>query len=95
MRELYRFWSDCLHKSFNVRMYEEFRLCALEDARGEVPATFGLKQLLGYYKQILGQSRQPVWRNGKPYPAIFLNHQMEAQQLWDSSERLPNGSEQA
>ncbi len=90
-KELYRFWKDCLRSRFNVRMYNEFRSCALDDARRDVPGLFGLKQLQLYYRDILGQGDTPLWGNGKPIPAIFVEHQMEAQNLADSRGAVTNG----
>lgn len=76
MRTLYEFWSHFLVHSFNPRMYEEFRNCALEDAGKEVPARFGLKCLLQYYNELLHGDKQKPWGNDRPVPEIFnLHHQ--------------------
>ncbi len=91
MKELYAFWGDCLLNSFNVRMYNEFKSYALEDARAEVPSTFGLRKLLHFYRGVLGQDRQPAWRVGKPYPSVMAQDHVDAQKLSESLDMVPNG----
>ncbi|KAL1897074.1 hypothetical protein Sste5346_004279 [Sporothrix stenoceras] len=91
MKHLYRFWSHCLPDKFNVRMYEDFRTFALEDARRSSPNDFGLKQLLHYYNQVLFNSG-----NTRPYPAVFIPHHTEAKQLSESqSSKRVNGDSRA
>ena len=80
VRELYLFWKSFLVQDFNVRVYEAFRSFALEDARQQVPDTYGLEKLLGFYEGVLGVN-PPVWRQDKPIPGLLLQHQREAQQL--------------
>lgn len=86
MKHLYRFWSHCLPDKFNVRMYEDFRTLALEDARRSSPNDFGLKCLLRYYNQVLFNSN-----GARPYPAVFMPHHMEAKQLSESPKARING----
>jgi la-related protein 1 len=74
MKTLYQFWSHFLVHSFNPRMYEEFRTCALEDAAKEVPARAGLKCLLQYYNELLYGNKQKPWGNDRPVPEIFNLH---------------------
>ncbi|OIW35024.1 hypothetical protein CONLIGDRAFT_37464 [Coniochaeta ligniaria NRRL 30616] len=76
MKTLYEFWSHFLVHSFNPRMYEEFRNCAIEDAGKDVPARFGLKCLLQYYNELLHGDKQKPWGSDRPVPEIFnLHHQ--------------------
>ena len=49
MKVLYGFWSHFLRDHFNVRMYNEFRHLALQDAVHE--NTTGLKNLIFYYNE--------------------------------------------
>ncbi|CAK7235964.1 hypothetical protein SBRCBS47491_009475 [Sporothrix bragantina] len=92
MKHLYRFWSHCLPDKFNVRMYEDFRNFALEDARRSTPNDFGLKCLLQYYSKVLSNSS-----NTRPYPSVFLPHHTEAKQLSElqSSKAKVNGDSHA
>ncbi|KJR88419.1 RNA-binding protein Lupus La [Sporothrix schenckii 1099-18] len=91
MKHLYRFWSHCLPDKFNVRMYEDFRTFALEDARRGAPNDFGLKCLLQYYDRVLSSSS-----NAKAYPAVFLPHQEEAKKLSESqASKRVNGDSHA
>ncbi|CAK7203947.1 hypothetical protein SEUCBS139899_006697 [Sporothrix eucalyptigena] len=92
MKHLYRFWSHCLPDKFNVRMYEDFRTFALEDAHRSTPSDFGLKCLLQYYNRVLFTSA-----NARPYPAVFLPHHNEAKQLSElqSSKAKVNGDSHA
>ncbi|EFX04742.1 La domain family protein protein [Grosmannia clavigera kw1407] len=75
MKHLYQFWSHCLPDKFNVRMYEDFRSSALEDARGDMPCDFGLRCLLRYYNHVLTDA------GPKPYPSVFVPHFTEAREL--------------
>lgn len=91
MKHLYRFWSHCLPDKFNVRMYEDFRTFALEDARRSASNDFGLKCLLQYYNQVLFNSG-----NTRPYPTVFLPHHTEAKQLSEpQSSKWVNGDSRA
>ncbi len=91
MKDLYNFWSDCLLEKFNVRMYEDFRSCALEDGRLGTPSKYGLTLLLGYYQEILFAGKERLWNSGKPYPAVFSPHYAEAQQALDPDHAVTNG----
>ena len=79
MKHLYQFWLQCLPEKFNVRMYEDFRAFALEDARSSTSTDYGLQCLLEYYNQVLTNSA-----NARPYPSVFLPHHTEAKQLSES-----------
>ncbi|CAK7267978.1 hypothetical protein SEPCBS119000_002826 [Sporothrix epigloea] len=79
MKQLYRFWSHCLPDKFNVRMYEDFRAFAVEDARQRTPNDFGLKCLLQYYNNVLSGPA-----TARPYPSVFLPHCAEAKQVSES-----------
>ncbi|CAK7263308.1 hypothetical protein SEPCBS57363_000508 [Sporothrix epigloea] len=79
MKHLYRFWSHCLPDKFNVRMYEDFRAFAVEDARCSTPNDFGLKCLLQYYNKVLSNST-----DARPYPSVFIPHHAEAKQVSES-----------
>jgi len=94
MKQLYEFWSHCLVDKFNVRMYNEFRSYALEDARRDIPSSFGLESLLQYYKRVLGQSKDAAGTTTASYPTVFTDHQMEAQQQYNSRIAMPNGEAQ-
>jgi len=83
IRELYVFWKSFLRSSFNARMYEDFRSFALEDARQQIPNTYGLERLLGFYGSVFN-GKPPVWMQDKPFPNILLHHQAEAEHLGQS-----------
>lgn len=78
MKNLYEFWSHFLVHSFNPKMYEEFRTCAIEDAGKEVPSRFGLKCLLQYYNELLHGDKQKPWGSERPVPEIFNLHHHSA-----------------
>ncbi|OAA53750.1 La domain family protein [Niveomyces insectorum RCEF 264] len=86
MKHLYSFWSHCLPDKFNVRMYDDFRSSALEDARRSPPNDYGLRCLLRYYNHVLFGTGST-----KPYPAVFTPHHAEARQLSDSLKPRVNG----
>ncbi len=90
MRHLYRFWSHCLPDRFNVRMYEDFRSFAMEDARCSTPSDMGLNCLLRYYDHVLFTSK-----GARPYPAVFMPHYAEAKQLSESPRGRVNGEPRA
>lgn len=52
MSVLYQFWSHFLVRNFNTRMYEEFHLYALEDARDH-QSEVGLSNLIKFYGESL------------------------------------------
>ena len=87
MCELYAFWhQSLLTHGFNVGMYENFRHSALEDASSEVPRLVGLNHLLAFYGNIFS--------TGQAFPAIFTQHQMEAQQYSSPQAAMTNGDHQ-
>lgn len=85
MKQLYSTWADVLPKSFNVQMYNEFRLCALEDAKQPTPRSFGLDRLLAYYRGVHSEAAE------KPCPAIFNSHRAEAEEIQKSQGVEVNG----
>lgn len=74
IENLYNFWSHFLIDHFNAKMYEEFRLCALQDAWKEAPALLGLSNLLKFYKFIIPNHRGAL-------RDVFLRHFDEAKTL--------------
>ncbi|KAB5580751.1 hypothetical protein GE09DRAFT_1051266 [Coniochaeta sp. 2T2.1] len=80
MQNLYNFWAHFLVHDFNATMYDEFRSCALEDARAkENPAAvsdYGLKYLLQFYNEMLHGDMPKPWGKDRPVPEIInLHHQ--------------------
>lgn len=88
MKHLYRFWSHCLPDKFNVRMYEDFRSLALDDARNTPSNDFGLRQLVRYYNHVL---IDPT--GTRPYPSVFLPHFTEAKELLDAGKKAAASDE--
>jgi len=79
MRNLYQFWSQMLLKDFNSSVYTEFRELALDDIRRDVPARYGLKHLLEFYRKLLlDTDGQKPWPQGRAIPGIFQLHFQEA-----------------
>ncbi|OLN92877.1 La-related protein 1 [Colletotrichum chlorophyti] len=63
MVSLYRFWSHFLARHFDLEMFEEFRACAMADARGRTANTAGLRNLIAYYEAILQKVERPLVDN--------------------------------
>ena len=75
MRLLYSFWSHFLVENFNARMFEEFRLCALEDISQQFSISFGLDCLLSFFDRFCECS------GAKDMPDLFLQQFDEAKQM--------------
>ncbi|KAK1774451.1 hypothetical protein QBC45DRAFT_41862 [Copromyces sp. CBS 386.78] len=79
MQTLYEFWSKLLLKSFNDKVYSEFRTLALEDASKEAPNKQGLKYLLEYYNNILLNNDIPkLWPQDRAAPELLQHHFQDA-----------------
>ncbi|KAK3941878.1 La-related protein 1A [Diplogelasinospora grovesii] len=76
MQALYKFWSGFLSRSFNAKVYEEFRSMALEDAKDA--RRCGLKYLLDFYEKLLNTASPKPWPQGRATPEIFQLHYQEA-----------------
>lgn len=58
MKHLYEFWSHFLCRNFNAKMYHEFRDCAYEDSRAQIPG--GIKNLISYYDEVLNSKKKVI-----------------------------------
>src|SRR5450432_3601572 len=84
MKLLYQFWSHFLVRNFNPRMYEEFRNCAIDDAKNQLNM-FGMTNLIQYYDEVLNSKKKTI-------PEVLAKHYVELVNSEDRSADRPGFS---